>query len=494
MCRAQAPDQANNADVPSSTPVASMASMASMVSVVSAAPVPAVSPAPPSLGMVLADLREMWPGESFVGVSPRTSTREAGPPIMMSLDEAIGRTLGRSDSLAAVVARHESAGHLANAARAGFLPSVELRGADGRERSSPSSLIDPTTGKVVPTDTHRRTEYAGTLVVPIYKPAALSEWRRTQAVRDSVDGQRAGARGETVYAAVKAYYELLRAGMLVQVAEQSHARLEKLHRQASVRAEAGASSVAEHDRIRARMLAADAVRADAVAQVDLASAAFRELTGATATRLEIPDAGRAGALPALEHAIDEASRTNPDVLTARANLRATAEERDAARARFLPQVTFELSQVRVKNAGGNPGWQDDRRAMLVLAVPLFSGGGDLNRQRAALARERQLDHEVRSAQRQVEQNLSTVYTALGAAATKLDLLRRQEQSARKVAVAFEAQRVAASRSLLDVFDAYQQYQQAQTDRVRASIEAVLLHYQVSRLTGALDRAAGSTGL
>lgn len=410
-----------------------------------------------------------------------------------SLSLADAMRLGRQKShvLGASQAKTQVSVETARAAYAGVLPSLNLRLARGLETSTPSSRLDIATSEPLPTSTQTRVEAYAVLSQPLLDLAATAEIRRTDAIRQASEADEEGVQGEVNYDLAAAFYGAVEASIILRLTSAQQQRLERLWTWVSARAEVGGTSGAERERIRARVLAAKSAVEDAKAQLNQANISLSRLTRSAATSLQLPTASDVQAIGSLDDALADIKISNPAVLTARANQAAAKEERRGQLAKFAPVVRFELSDNRVKNSGGIEGWKDDRRAMVVMTMPLFSGGADFFRQRAALAKEQQYEHERLEAERSAQQSLQIAFSGLSFARQKLDSLRQQSVAQERVVLAFDAQLSATSRNLLDVFDAYQQYHQSQVDLARTSIQAILLQHQVLRVTGRLSQKMAS---
>lgn len=378
-----------------------------------------------------------------------------------------------------------------HASFSGVLPSLDLRIARGKETSTPSSKLDDRTGEPLSTSSQTRVEGYAVLSQPLLDLAAVAEIRRAYAIRQASHADEAGVKGDVSYDVVAAFYGAVEASLLLQLTNAQQARLEKLWNWVSARAEAGGSSGAERERIRARVLAARSAVEDASSQLNMAAISLSRLTGGSAAALQLPTAADMPAIGTLEEALAEVGLSNAAVLTAQANQAAAKYERQAKLAKFSPVVRFELSSNKVKNSGGIPGWKEDRRAMFVMTMPLFSGGADYFGQRAALAKEQQHEFERLEAERVAEQSLQIAFSGLESARQKLESLSHQLTAQERVVAAFDAQLSSATRNLLDVFDAYQQLHQSRVDLTRTSIQAVLLQHQVLRVTGRLARDVGA---
>ena len=415
----------------------------------------------------------------FVGQDPIDS---------LSLEQT--RTLAHeaSFSLGASRSKSDAAANLARAAYSGVLPSLNLRTARGREHSTPSSRLDDSTGEPLTESTQIRKEVYAVLSQPLLDLSAISEIRRTAAVRRASESDESGVRGDVSYDSSAAFFNAVEAALELKLALAQHERLERLGIWMSARAEAGGASGADSERIKARVLAAKSNVEEATSQANQANITLSQLIGTIPRRLVLPDPARYAPVGSLEEALAMVPHGNQAVLTARANEEASKQERWGYWARFTPTLKFELSTTNIDNAGGVMGWRKDERAMLVMNMSLFSGGDDYFKQRAALNKQQQYEFERLDSERNARRSLQIAYSGLSSARQRIKSLTQQAQAQAKVVEAFDAQLAITSRNLLDVFDAYQQYYQSQLDLVRTSVQAILLEQQILRVTGRLASA------
>ncbi|MCW5655257.1 TolC family protein [Hydrogenophaga sp.] len=416
--------------------------------------------------------------------NPAIDAADGSTPVeAMRFSEAQEWARQKSYVLGASQSKSQVAYELSRAALSGLLPSVEIRVGAGHETSTPSSRLDTLTGQPLPTSSQSRGEAYAVLSQPLFDLAAVAELRRARSAHRASLADEVGVRGDLGYELTASYFGAIEASLALKLTQNQLDRLNRLWNWVSSRADAGGASVADRERIRARMLSAQASVEDATAQLTQAGLSLRRLTGVAPHAVVLPDAEDAPGIASLEDALTLVSSGNAAVVTAMANEETAREERRAQLARFSPTVKFELSNSKSKNSGGIMGWKEDKRAMVILSMPLFSGGGDYFRQRAALARQEQYAFERQEAERSARHGLEVAFNGLTLARQKIDSLRHQAQAQARVVQAFDAQLNAASRNLLDVFDAYQQYHQSQMDLLRTCVQAILLNHQVLRLTG-----------
>jgi adhesin transport system outer membrane protein len=326
------------------------------------------------------------------------------------------------------------------------------------------------------------------LTQQVVNASAWAELRRSQAARDAIAAVDSGLREDAAYEFVVAYFGLIQARLQFRLSQDHRLRMFRLWNWVSLRADGGGASGADKERIRGRMIAADSANDDAHAQYNQARITLERLTGQLESDPLLPMKVFPAVLPELPQALEIGNELNPSIVAAQANRRAAVYEQRVVLGRYLPKVSLEYSNSRTENAGGATGWKADQRLMLVATVSLLSGGADFHQQKAAASKEMQFQYEELDSRRTLEQSLQIAYSGITAAHTKLVSLRRQLKADEKVVAAFDLQLKSGSRSLLDVFDAYQQYGNTRSELLRTSVSAVLLHMKALRTMGKLENS------
>lgn len=403
------------------------------------------------------------------------------PLAILSLQDAQQRTIAESYSFNAAKSKVDAATALGRAAYAPILPSLELRAAQGLEISRPASRIDSSTGKAMEMSRHTRKEVYVVVTQALFDLGAIAEINRAAAAERANELDADVVHGDLTYETTVAFFRAIEASLLLTHARDQLRRLERLGEWITARADSGGASGADRERILARVFAAKSAVQEATAQSSQANITLSRLTNSTQESLQLPITVKP--LGALKDAQEKISASNPELLVASANEEVARHEIHKSQTRFLPIVKFELSTNNIANSGGQEGWRGDQRAMVVLTMPLFSGGGDYYRLQASLAKKQQYTNERLDIERTARHNLQIAYNGLTLAHEKIKSLRQQAEAQAKVVKAFDAQLSSTTRNLLDIFDAYQQYYQSQIEVVRLSVQAVLLEQQVLLVTG-----------
>jgi len=416
--------------------------------------------------------------EPQTGAAATAAPGAATTPRPLSLQQAITLGVAHSLEVQAAGARRESFAQTAVAARGALLPHLDGRLAAGTGRLESAS----------PPDAKVRKDGSITLRQPLFDLPAQREVQRQDMLGESAQAQWQAAVSQAGLQVSGSYVQALQARITLELGQAHERLLGELLDYVSRRAEAGGTSIAERDRVKARVANARAQQADARANLRAALRNLATLIGETPARLELA-VPEALAVPAdAAAALGEARLANRDLLASRAEAEAAGLEARGQRARFLPRVELEISHSRAVNAGGLDSYSRDTKAQVVVNWSLLNGGTDLAQGRAAAARMREKQLLADDLERKLELDLDASYASLDAVSERYSALRDELVANRSVVDAFQAQLVGGNRPLLDVLDAYQRLHQSRLDLAQLVLGEVGNHAKVAHITGRLAPA------
>ena len=402
---------------------------------------------------------------------------------------------GFSRDVHAARARMQQAEAQSGQALAQLLPSVSVRANYGEERSKPSVVVDEATGELVASDTHDRTDAVLTVTQPLFNLTALLDWRRRNVkVRASRENVRASD-GDAFLSTVKSYLSLVSTRLQMDITGDYGDRLAGLLEYIKKRADAGAASLSDMSRVRARGQETRSVMLEQESAHLAAGIDFVRLTNVVPRTVKVPrpDEVGAGNLPAsFEDAVSQAMKSNPELCALRAELAAAEINRDAALGLFLPRLDLEYSYNYSLHAGGEPSSQGqrDRRLMLVLNWDLFNSGRDYRYSEERAARYRELLYRLDGERRRVVQELSANYAVLSTTRQRIASGYRELAAIATAARAMSERMLSGKQSLLDLLDVYQRYYQARSRLVDLHVLEMNTAARLVRLITGIPAAAG----
>jgi adhesin transport system outer membrane protein len=396
-----------------------------------------------------------------------------------------GRSFNR-ESLAAS-ARVEQAKAQTGQALALLLPSVSVRASYGTETSEPSVEIDQTTGNSVSSDTHSRTDAALTVRQPLYDLPSFLDWRRREVIEKARGENYRVSDGDAYISAVNAYLSLVSSRLQADMTRDFETQLVELLSYVEKRARAGAASISDMARVRARSQATQSSRLEQESAHAAAGVEFVRLTNLVPQKVRIPvldDVGVSLLPESFDLAVATALKSNPEIAALTAEVQAAEIDRSAVKGRYLPRVDAEYTDSYSLHAGGDPSsaGQRDKRSMIVLNWSLLSGGRDYMTQVERSARYRELQYRLDDQRRRVVQTLSANYATLAATRERITSGYQELEAISTAAEAMSKRMLSGNQSLLDLLDVYDRFYQVRSRLVSLHMLEMSTVTQLVRLT------------
>jgi len=408
-----------------------------------------------------------------------------------------GRNFSR-ESLAAL-ARTEQAKAQTGQAFALLLPSVAARASYGSETSRPSVEVDQTTGQLYDSNSHMRTDYAITLRQPLFDLPSYRDWRRREVLEQARGENYRVSDGDSYLSVVNAYLSLVSSRLQISMTRDFETQLADLLSYIEKRASAGAASISDMARVRARSQATLSSRLELESAHAAAGIDFIRLTNLVPQKVRVPQLEDVGVslLPkSFNQAVSRAMKYNPEIAALNAETMAADIDITAAKGRYMPRFDAEFSDSYSQGAGGDTSasGQRDTRAMLVLNWSLYSGGSDYNNIIERTARHKELQYRLDEQRRRVVQALSANYATLETTRERLTSGYKELKSISTAADAMSKRMLSGNQSLLDLLDVYNQYYQVRTRLLSLHILEMSTVTQLVRLLqGTPDKISAVNG-
>lgn len=397
-----------------------------------------------------------------------------------SISESVRAGRGFSRESHVALARTEQAKAQTGQAAALLLPSMSVRVSTGAESSEPS--VNGTSS-----DTHPRTDAALTVRQPLFDLPSFRDWRRRKAIEQARGENYRVSDGDAYISAVNAYLTLVSSRLQTDMTREFEAQLNELFVYVEKRTNAGAASVSDMARVRARRQATMSSRLEQESAHAAAGIDFVRLTNLVPRKVKLPkleDVGASQLPKSLDMAVTEAMKSNPDIASLAAELHAAEIDKSTATGRYLPRVDAEYTDNFSLHAGGdnsNSG-QRDQRIMAVLNWSIFNGGSDYKNYLERTARHQELQYKLDDQRRRVVQTLSANYATL---ATTSERIATGYQELKSISIAAEAmskRMLSGNQSLLDLLDVYDRFYQVRSRLVNLHILEMSTAAQLVRLT------------
>ena len=392
-----------------------------------------------------------------------------------TLQEAMQRALEVHPEVSAGVNSRLSADANLQAAKGGYLPSVDLLGGYGREGTdSPGSRTDEHGFKTL-----TRGESSVRLQQMIFDGfATSSEVGRQRATVNSRAYSLLGTAERTGLDVVNAYLNVLKRQELVRLAQEN------------LRSQQGVGRMADLDQAEARLAQARNNLLTEEVNVNDAQVNYLSLVGNAPEGLSAP-VGLVGELPeSVEQARRQMIEDNPLLRSAEADVQATEQQYQAAKSAFYPRFDAELSRSADNNLDGDPGHNNDWQAMLRMRYNLFAGGSN----KADLeAKSYQINEAMdirNNALRVLNEDLGLAWNAWDNARAQLPIAEEYVDYSSKVRTSYQKQFTLGERSLLDLLDSENELFTAQRRLQEVKFIELFTQYRIKATMGTLLKSQG----
>jgi len=371
-----------------------------------------------------------------------------------------GRSFSR-ESLASL-ARIEQAQAQTEQALALLLPSVSMRLSHGEETSEPSVVVDEETGKLIPSDTHSRTDTSLIVSQPLFNLPYFLDWRRRKVMEKAREEDYRVSDGDAYISTINAYLSLVSSRLQADIKHDFEIQLADLLSYIEKRAGAGAASISDMSRVRARRQETLSSRLELESAHLGAGIEFVRLTNLAPHKVRLPTLEDVGAslLPkSFDMAVTTAMKSNPEIAAITAEMRAAKIRQKAAKGQYLPHVDLLYTDIKALHAGGDESsdGQRDKRLMMVLSWNLFEGGRNYKQSVELTARHRELLYRLDDQRRSVAQELSANYAALAITKERIASGYQELEAISTAAEAMSKRMLSGNQSLLDLLDVYDRY-------------------------------------
>lgn len=397
-----------------------------------------------------------------------------------TLEEALIDVYVGNPELAAGRARLRATDELVPQALSGWRPTVTLdggiEGVSGQSRSSATGDqldVDRTTRQIGAT--LRQNLYAGGGTT-----ASLS---RAENLVRAERGNLLALEQRVLLQAIDAYTAVWRDRAVLDLALNNEQRLRRQLQATRDRFQVGEVARTDVAQAEARLSRARADVEAAKANLAASAALYERVIGHEPGRLAKPT--RLAALPRSLAEARTLAAQNPSVIATTFSLAAAQDEVDVSFSALLPSVDLLARAQRVEEPQSTLSWQRNASIGLTVTVPLYQGGAEYSRVRAARqtleARRNDLDNVHRTVQEQV----AAAWDRLLAASAAIVALRAEVRANDIALQGVQEENLVGARTVLDVLDAEQELFNSRVNLVRAEREEILASFQLKSAVGEL---------
>jgi adhesin transport system outer membrane protein len=404
----------------------------------------------------------------------------SGHALATSLQDTVHGAIENNPEIDIVKTSRRATDQELRQARAGYLPSLDFRGAAGPEWS------DNNTTRGDNDNTLFRTEAQLTLSQMLFDGfATQSEVARQQARIDSAAHRVDEASEFVALNAIEQHLDILRNQEIVRLNEANIAQHERILAQVRDLEATGRGDIGDVRQTESRLARAFDNLAIARGSLADAIARYQRVVGSRPGDLEDAEAPAAVLPPSAEDAANLASVNSPTVRIAAADTDVAGAEIRAARAGFYPRFDLELGTSLNRNIDGADGRDNDATGLVVMRYNLYRGGADMALEREAFHRANEARASLENTRRLAEQEARVSYNALETAVARREALTLKEEAQRRTRDIYAEQFEIGQRELLDLLDAENELFLNRVELVTAVYTERFAGYRVLAVVGDL---------
>lgn len=401
-----------------------------------------------------------------------------------TLEEALAAAYNNNPSLAAERAALRATDEQVPQALSGWRPTVSINGSYGTAAIRSPSSSGTNRGQ------HRDPRSVDiTIEQPLYQGGRTVAATRGAENRVEAARARLGSTEQAVMLdAVTAYMNVVRDQAVLELRVNNEQVLRRQLQATQDRFQVGEVTRTDVYQAEARVAGATADRIQAEGDLEISRAEYRNVVGEAPGRLQAPPVP--ADLPVdVDAAIAQALASNPNVVAAGFDERASAEGVTEVRGELLPSVTMSGTAAKDYDSIGEHTRMTTYEAKVSVSVPLYQSGSVYSRLRSArqtVVENRQtLEAQRRAAIEAVTREWETLATARAA----IESIRSQVTANEIALDGVRREAAVGSRTILDVLNAEQEFLDSRVNLVRAQRDQIVAIYGVKSAAGALTARA-----
>jgi len=403
-------------------------------------------------------------------------------PTEMSLSQAVSTGVMTNPEYGRVAASRRATDEELNQARALYLPSIDMRADGGFERTdSPST-------RAVGDDDETFTKYDAqlTLTQMLFDGWSTKYENKRQKNRVQSSAYRVKETSElTGLDIVEAFLEVMRQRELLTITRDNVAEHVAIMGMIEEGVNAGRSTSADLEQIKARLAAARAQESTTRQSLRNAESKFQQQVGDMPKDLVMPAVPVNAIAADVEMEVKQAMGQSPTLAVRESDIEVAYNEYQGTGSTLYPQVDLQLGARQGKNNGGIDGRDRSASALVVMNWNLYRGGGDVARVREFKHRHQQTKEERASAERQIENDVRQTWASMVSAGERAKEFSSQAAANGEVVRAYKDQFNLDRRTLLDVLDSQNELFVSRSNTINAEFLEIFSVFRLLALKGQL---------
>jgi len=334
--------------------------------------------------------------------------------------------------------------------------------------------------------------YGVNVVQPLFREQNWAAYNQSELQVAITEAQFKGAQQDLVLRSAQVYFDVLIAQDTVQLNAAQKAAIAQQLEQAKRNFEVGTATITDTYEAQARYDLILAQELAAANDLELKRRDLQRLINADVSNLNVLGTGFNPVAPDpsdVQKWVDDAQRSNVQVITAEAAYRLAEEEVARTRGGHLP--TVDLVGNYAKNAGCSFGVCGDTRSTSIavqLNMPLFQGGATQSKWREADANREKAKQDLENARRNAAWQTRQAYLGVASGIAQVQALQQALKSSESLLEASKLGQEVGVRTSLDVLNAQQQLFSTRRDLYQAQYNYLVSHLRLKAAAGNLLEA------
>lgn len=417
---------------------------------------------------------------AFAGFAVSAGAQEK--PTEMSLSQAVSTGVMTNPEYGVVAASRRATDEELNQAKALYLPSVDLRADGGFERTD--SVSTRATGDDDKTFTRYDSQL--TLTQLLFDGWGTKYENERQKNRVQSSAHRVRETSElTGLSIVEAFLEVMRQRELLTITRENVAEHEAIMQMIEEGVNAGRSTAADLEQIKARLSSARAQESTVRQQLRTGESDFQQQVGDMPKDLVMPAVPVNAVAADVEAEVKQVLGTSPTLAVRESDIEVAYNEYKGTGSTLYPQVDLQLGARQGDNLGGIDGKDRSASALVVMNWNLYRGGGDVARVREFKHRHQQSKEQRAVTARDLENDVRQTWASMVSAGERAKEFSSQAAANAEVVRAYKDQFNLDRRTLLDVLDSQNELFVSRSNTINAEFLEIFSVFRLLALKGQL---------
>lgn len=406
-------------------------------------------------------------------------------PAEMTLGQAVSVGVMTNPEYGQVAASRRATDEELNQAKALYLPSIDFRGDTGLEYTDDVGTRSGADND--DTETLWRYEAGITLTQMLFDGWGTKYENERQKHRVESSAHRVLETSElTGLSIVEAFLEVMRQRELLAITQENVAEHIAIMGMIEEGVNAGRSTQADLEQIRARLAAARAQESTVRQSLRVAESQFNREVGSAPKDLVLPGVPVNALAQDVEVEVQQTLNASPTLAIFASDENVAYNEYKGTGSTLYPQLDLQLNARTGDNLGGIEDEEDtSASALAVVNWNLYRGGGDVARVREFSHRYQQSKEAYADAARSVEDDVRQTWARMVSAGERAREFAAQAAANSEVVRAYKDQFSLDRRTLLDVLDAQNELFVSRSNTINAEFLEMFSVFRLLALKGQL---------